>query len=136
MIQDPMSPGLDGLRAINTDGSIVYGVSLAEIVHCSKYKNFGDEGLSALAAGPEIGLHPMSLDLDSRFSHSGLQSSAGLGGKSAFLLLLSRLRLTEMELRSLRQPMLRRTTLIYRLVAFGMTLCWLLWMHQHDLPLV
>mmetsp|Transcript_26643 Transcript_26643/g.46447 ORF Transcript_26643/g.46447 Transcript_26643/m.46447 type:complete len:346 (-) Transcript_26643:471-1508(-) len=80
MIQDPMSPGLDGLRAINTDGSIVYGVSLAEIVHYSKYKNFGDEGLSALAAGPEIGLHPMSLDFDSRFSHGGLQSSAGLGG--------------------------------------------------------
>jgi len=80
MILDPMSPGLDGLRAINTDGSFVYGVSLAEIVHCLRYKNFGDEGLNAVAAKPQIGPHPMSLDFDSRFSHGGLQSSAGQGG--------------------------------------------------------
>ena len=82
MIQDPMSPGQDGLRAINKDGSFVYGVSSADVVDCLKYKSFGDEGLDALAARPEIGPHQMSLDLDSRFSHGGLESSsAGLGGE-------------------------------------------------------
>ena len=38
------------------------------------------EGLGALAARPDIGPNPVSLDFDSRFSHGGLQSSAGLGG--------------------------------------------------------
>ena len=76
-----MSPGLDGLRAINTDGSFVYGVSSAEIVDCLKYKSVGDEGESRDAARHLVLTKALSLDLDSRFFHGGHGPSAGLGGE-------------------------------------------------------
>ena len=80
MIQDPMSPGQDGLRAINKDGSFVYGAFSAEVVNCLKYKSVDDEGESRDVARHLVLTTALSLDFDSRFSHGGLQSSAGLGG--------------------------------------------------------
>ena len=82
MLQDPMSPGLDGLRAINKDGSFVYGdKSSAEVVHCSKYKGVDDEGEGGDAARHLVLTKALSLDFDSRFFHGGHDSSAGLGGE-------------------------------------------------------
>ena len=81
MQKDLMSPGQDGLRAMNKDGSIVYGVSFADVVRCSKYKGFDDEGEGRDAARHLVLTKAMSLDLDSRLSHGGLESSAGHGGE-------------------------------------------------------
>ena len=123
-MQDPMSPGQDGLRAINGDGSksrqsIAKPADggLVELPTRSKATIFAEDvrGSGIPATRLDIGANSMSLNYDLRL-HSGDQTTGLRGGDFFHPPRVSRPLLMGTELSLLRQCMLRKRQTLSRLL--------------------